>query len=273
MSVTEATITNPDSLPAPVIGTDTTERSPSSYAALGSTLYASNRTGAWVSRMRRVIGPAGRRTGSSDDDTAPSPVHAASTVTFSASSRRMTKVRSTASSRPTSSATAANTDIDGAPAATSSAIRRNAACSSASSRSAARESAFAIAVAISSVNFSSRAAASSGSGAVEFTVIAPHSRPLTTIGLPTRASNAHSEEPLGVGILGGPEVASHPGVPSRPVRITRVETHMSGGSQRDPQRDAGDGPTRSPPGRVRGRDRTGPRRRRPSHPAPDQRAD
>jgi hypothetical protein len=42
----------------------------------------------------------------------------------------------------------------------------------------------AVAVATSSVNFSSRSSASGGSTALAFTVIAPHRRPSTMIGLP-----------------------------------------------------------------------------------------
>ena len=46
-------------------------------------------------------------------------------------------------------------------------------------------SAFAIAVATSSVNFSSRSSVSGGSDSRALTVIAPHRRPSTTIGLAT----------------------------------------------------------------------------------------
>ena len=54
-------------------------------------------------------------------------------------------------------------------------------------REAGRLSAFAIAVATSSVNEASRASVSAGSGssAVEAAVMTPHRRPSTTIGLPT----------------------------------------------------------------------------------------
>jgi hypothetical protein len=67
----------------------------------------------------------------------------------------------------TSSVTAANTSSGGAPRATSVATRRNAACSRASRASPARLSAFAIAIAASSVNEARRASVSSGSGVSE----------------------------------------------------------------------------------------------------------
>ena len=56
--------------------------------------------------------------------------------------------------RPASAATAANTALGGSPRATSVATRRKAACSSATRRSSSRASAFASAVAISSLNCS-----------------------------------------------------------------------------------------------------------------------
>src|ERR1700756_2914676 len=73
-------------------------------------------------------------------------------------------VESTLSSGPISSTTAPNTSAGGAPRATTVATRRNAACSSASRASPARLSAFAIAVASSSVNCARRASVSAGSG-------------------------------------------------------------------------------------------------------------
>jgi hypothetical protein len=91
------------------------------------------------------------------------------------------------SSRPTSSATAANTAGGGAARATSVATRRRAACSSASWRSSSRASAFAIAVAASSVNSEIRDSVSGGNGSscsVD-AAITPQVRPPTTIGQPT----------------------------------------------------------------------------------------
>jgi hypothetical protein len=72
---------------------------------------------------------------------------------------------STGSSRPASSATAANTSSGAAPRATSVATRRNAACSSASRASSAPPCAFATAVATRSVNSDIRCSVSGGSGA------------------------------------------------------------------------------------------------------------
>jgi len=56
-------------------------------------------------------------------------VHAPATVIASCGSYRTRMAKSTSSSRPTSSATAANTDSGAAPLATSTATRRRAACS------------------------------------------------------------------------------------------------------------------------------------------------
>ena len=95
--------------------------------------------------------------------------------------------KSARNSCPTSSATAANTSSDAAPRATSVATRRNAACSSASRAREARLSAFAIAVATSSVNEASRASVSAGSSCsrVEPAAITPHRPPSTMIGVAT----------------------------------------------------------------------------------------
>jgi hypothetical protein len=71
---------------------------------------------------------------------------------------------STASTRPTSSTTAANSSSGDAPRATSVATRRSAACSSANWARSARLSAFAIAVATSSVKDARRSSVSWGSG-------------------------------------------------------------------------------------------------------------
>ena len=95
--------------------------------------------------------------------------------------------RSTGSSRPTSSATAANTSSGDTPRATNVATRRSAACSSASRARAARLSVFAIAVATNSVKEASRVSVSGGSGCsrVEPAKIAPHRLPSTRSGVPT----------------------------------------------------------------------------------------
>jgi hypothetical protein len=73
------------------------------------------------------------------------------------------------------------------PSAISVATRRSAACSSASRSTSARDSVFATAVAISSVNWPSRASVSGGSGSsrVVPAAIAPHSRSSTAIGAAT----------------------------------------------------------------------------------------
>ena len=96
----------------------------------------------------------------------------------------------------TSLATAANNSSELAPLATSVATRRRAACSPARSRaraseaaSSARLSVFAIAVATSSVNFSTRFSAFAGgwSSPLQLAPIMPQSAPSTTIGAPTVA--------------------------------------------------------------------------------------
>jgi hypothetical protein len=78
-------------------------------------------------------------------------------------SKRAMAATSTGTSRANSSVTAANTCSGVAPCATSVATRRSAACSSASRARTARLTAFAIAVATSSVNEASRASVSAGS--------------------------------------------------------------------------------------------------------------
>ncbi len=114
---------------------------------------------------------------------------------------------STGSSCPTSSVTAANTSWEGTPRATKVATRRNAACSSATWASSARLSAFAIAVASSSVNEARRASTSGGSTcpSSEPMTVTPHRRPSTTIGVPIdermpRSRAASADRPGSVAI-------------------------------------------------------------------------
>ena len=98
---------------------------------------------------------------------------------------------SASSNRRISSATAEKTSAGSIPRATSVATRRSAACSASrrasSSRlvsSAARFCALATAVPIRSVNCVMRCSVSGGSSAcADPTAIAPHSRPLTWIGM------------------------------------------------------------------------------------------
>ena len=105
----------------------------------------------------------------------------------SSGSHRLRIVKSTSSSRPTSSATTANTASGDTPPATSVATRRSAACSSAWLRSSTRACALAIAVPTSSVNPASRASVPAGScsSQVDIALMSPHSRPSTLIGAPT----------------------------------------------------------------------------------------
>jgi hypothetical protein len=94
---------------------------------------------------------------------------------------------STGSSCPASLATAANTSSGATPRAASVATRRNAACSSASRVRAARLSAFAIAVAKSSVKEARRDSLSADNGCSvdrEPTIMTPQGRPWTMIGDP-----------------------------------------------------------------------------------------
>jgi len=87
--------------------------------------------------------------------------------------------------------TAAHIASDSTPRATRVAIRLSAACSAATRSSACRASAFATAVATSSVNWPRRATDRSGigSGSVEIAMITPHNRPSTLIGVPMADRN------------------------------------------------------------------------------------
>ena len=118
-------------------------------------------------------------------------------------SYRATIVDSAAKRRPTSSATVANIAVGGAPRATSAATRRSAACSSATRRSSARDSAFAIAVATSSVKagIRSSAARGSGSGPARAAITTRHSPPLDDDRAP--AAGLHPGAPEGVGDRSG----------------------------------------------------------------------
>ena len=102
--------------------------------------------------------------------------------------------------------TASKTALGWAPCATSVATRRSAACSSASRATSARASAFAIAVAIRSVNWPMRDSVSAGSEvfSVLAATMAPHSRPSTTIGVPTAARTPAAARASAIGPLASP---------------------------------------------------------------------
>ena len=121
----------------------------------------------------------------------------------------------------TSSATAANTTSGETPSATSVATRRRAACSSAIRRSSERASAFAIAVATSSVNLPICDSVSGGKGSSLFfeAAITPHSRPATTIGQPTDERMPSSRASLAIAPVSCPR--SCPRGPGRPSAAPR----------------------------------------------------
>jgi hypothetical protein len=111
----------------------------------------------------------------------------ATVVIVPSDSYRARPTFSTGNTRPTSSTTAANSSSGEVPCAASVATRRNAACSLASRPRPARLSAFAIAVANSSVNAAILDSVSAGSGrsCLVEAFITPHRRWSTTIGAPT----------------------------------------------------------------------------------------
>ena len=107
----------------------------------------------------------------------------------------------TPNSPATSAATAVNTSPGGTASATSIATRLSAACSAATCFSALRASAFAMAMATSSVNAPIRSSipAGSGPGPEEPTDITPQSRPSTTTGVPTAARTPMARARLAAG--------------------------------------------------------------------------
>jgi hypothetical protein len=120
---------------------------------------------------------------------------------------------------PTSRATAPNSSLDGTSWATSVATRRSAACSSANRASPARLSAFATAVASSSVNWTRRASVSDvkGSDCSEPAAITPQTRPSTMIGVPTAERTPPSRTATSIAPEASTEVSIRAG---RQVRTT-----------------------------------------------------
>ena len=117
-------------------------------------------------------------------------------------SYRPTTVMSVSNNLPTAIATASKTSVEGASRATSVATCLRAACSSASSVSSSRLSAFAIAVAISSVNAARRASVWGGSGSslcCRPTATMPHTLPSTTIGAPTADRTSETLDASAIG--------------------------------------------------------------------------
>ena len=181
----------PQSWPSSMIGAPTTARTPSLRARTAQSPETfsklSIRAGRpvstteatrldWSSAARTPTGMSEARL--PEDET---------TVTAPSGPQRFTPAQSAPSSCSTSAATASRTSLGETPRATNVATRRKAACSSAIRASSLRLSAFATAVATSSVNSTMRLSVSSGRGrsVLELTAKTPHSRPSTVIGAPT----------------------------------------------------------------------------------------
>jgi hypothetical protein len=111
----------------------------------------------------------------------------ATSVAIPSPSSRNSEPSTSPSRRDTSLATWPNTSSSDGSVATSVATRRKASCSRASRSARSRDSVFAIAVAISSVNWPRRTSVSGGSGrgCIVPAAMKPQRRPLTTIGVPT----------------------------------------------------------------------------------------
>ena len=113
------------------------------------------------------------------------------------------------------------------------ATRRSAACSSASRTRASRDSAFAIAVAMISANFSRRSSESAGSRSLDETVAVPQIWPSTRIGLATVEATPRRSpaEPTGPSTTDQSTASSRA---ERPVRRTSADTNESSSCHRVP---------------------------------------
>src|ERR671914_1878 len=177
----------PKTLPPTTIGAPTAAFTPASRASASrptAFVKSWSRAGppvSWIVRVR--LGPTRGQGLPAGNAGTPNELR----TTIASRSKRQTVVNSTSNTCATSRATAEKTGSGGWFEATSIATRRSAACSSARRSTAMRDSAFAIAVATSSVKSLSRASVSAGSGSRrgQRSTIAPPRCPSTTIGLAT----------------------------------------------------------------------------------------